>query len=101
VVVGSDVFIGYGSIIMPGVRIGNRCVVGAGSVVTKSVPDGTVVVGNPAHAVRSYEALMGSVARWTTDADLDGIDFRRRVQMAVDSDFAPDMKRPDTHHERE
>jgi serine acetyltransferase len=34
--------------IMPGVKIGERCVIGGGSVVTKSVPDGCMVAGNPA-----------------------------------------------------
>ena len=46
--VGERSFIGAGSIIMPGVKIGSRCVIGAGSVVTRSVPDESVVCGNPA-----------------------------------------------------
>ena len=46
--IGENSFIGARSIIMPGCRIGCNCVVGAGSVVTKSVPDGTVVAGVPA-----------------------------------------------------
>lgn len=41
-------FIGLGSIIMPGVTIGPNSVVGAGSVITKDVPEGTVYAGNPA-----------------------------------------------------
>ena len=40
--------IGAGAVILPGVRIGRYAVVGAGAVVTKDVPDGAVVVGNPA-----------------------------------------------------
>lgn len=49
--VGEEAFIGTRSIIMPGVRIGNHSVVGAGSVVTKSVPDYTVVAGVPARVI--------------------------------------------------
>lgn len=51
--IGSNVFVGGGAIIMPGIRIGNHVVVGAGSVVTKDVPDHSVVVGNPARIIRT------------------------------------------------
>lgn len=45
--VGSHTFIGARAIIMPGVRIGSNCVIGAGSIVTKSIPDNSIVVGIP------------------------------------------------------
>ena len=44
--------IGGGAVILPGVTIGERAMVGAGAVVTESVPDGAVVVGNPARLIR-------------------------------------------------
>lgn len=44
--------IGAGAVILPGLTIGKNAMVGAGSVVTKSVPPGAVVVGNPARVVR-------------------------------------------------
>lgn len=50
--VGENCFIGGRSLILPGVEIGDGCVVGAGSVVTKSVPAGCVVAGNPARVLR-------------------------------------------------
>lgn len=46
--VGSYTSIGDNVMIMPGVTIGERCIVGGGSVVTKSIPDGCMVAGNPA-----------------------------------------------------
>lgn len=48
VIIGDDVLIGAGSIILEGIKIGNHAVVGAGSVVTKDVLPSSVVVGNPA-----------------------------------------------------
>lgn len=47
-VVGDDVSIGAGAVILPGIRIGEGAMVGAGAVVTRSVPASVVVVGNPA-----------------------------------------------------
>ena len=52
VIIGNNVWIGGGAIICPGVTIGDRCVIGAGSVVTKDVPDDSVAVGNPARVIR-------------------------------------------------
>jgi maltose O-acetyltransferase len=53
VVIEDNVWIGAGAVILPGVSIGSGSVVGAGSVVTRDVPAGTVVVGVPARAIRS------------------------------------------------
>ncbi len=53
ITVGNNVFIGLGALILPGVTIGNNCVVGAYSVVTKDVPDGSIVAGNPAKIVKT------------------------------------------------
>jgi len=49
--IGSDVWVGGGAIILPGVRIGSRTVVGAGSAVTRDVPDGVFAAGNPCRVV--------------------------------------------------
>lgn len=52
-VIGHDVWFGYRSIIMPGVKIGHGAIIGAGAVVTKDVPPYTIVGGNPARKIRS------------------------------------------------
>ncbi|MBQ7856757.1 MAG: sugar O-acetyltransferase [Alistipes sp.] len=46
--IGEDCWIGGGVTICPGVTIGNRCVIGAGSVVVKDIPDDSLAAGNPA-----------------------------------------------------
>jgi len=51
-IIGNDVWIGANSIILPGVRVGNHCIVAAGSVVTKNVPDYAIVGGNPAKTIK-------------------------------------------------
>ena len=55
VAIGSDVWIGGGAIVCPGVTIGSRCVIGAGSVVTRDIPEGMLAVGNPCRAIRKIE----------------------------------------------
>ena len=47
--------VGGGAILLPGVRIGQNAVVGAGAVVTRDVPANTVVAGNPARVIREIE----------------------------------------------
>ena len=50
--IGSNVWVGGGAIICPGVKIGSKTVIGAGSVVTKDIPDGVVAAGNPCRVMR-------------------------------------------------
>lgn len=52
VIIGDDVWIGANSIILPGISVGNGAVIGAGSVVTKDVPEDAIVVGNPAKIIK-------------------------------------------------
>lgn len=52
VIIGKNVWIGGGAVILPGVTIGDNVVIGAGSVVTKDIPSNTVACGNPCRVVR-------------------------------------------------
>ncbi|MEV5025987.1 acyltransferase [Paenibacillus sp. LPE1-1-1.1] len=53
--IGDRVFIGYNSLILCNVRIGNDVIVAAGSIVTKDVPDNSIVAGNPAKIIGNTE----------------------------------------------
>ena len=53
--IGEYTFIGARTTILPGVKIGNHCVIGAGSLVNKDIPNGTVVVGVPARFICTTE----------------------------------------------
>lgn len=55
IILGSNVFIGFGCKIMPNVKLGDWCIVGAGSVVTKSFPGYVVIAGNPAKIIKHYD----------------------------------------------
>ena len=54
--IGDGTFVGFGSVILPNVRIGRCAVIGANSVVMKDVPDYTVVAGAPASIIKQFDA---------------------------------------------
>ena len=64
VVIGDNVFVGANATILPGITVGKNSVIGANSVVTKDVPEGSVVAGNPARILCSME-------EWSTKIKAD------------------------------
>ena len=72
--IGRDTWIGHGAIIMPGVKIGDGSVIGAGAVVTKDVPDYSVYAGCPARRIRrrfdeATASRLKEIAWWDWDRD--------------------------------
>ena len=59
-----NVYIGQGAIIMPGVTIEENCIVGAASIVTKSIPKGSVVAGNPARFVSNIDSFIENILKY-------------------------------------
>lgn len=56
--IGNNVFVGAGTIVLPGVTIGSNVVIGAGSVVVNDIPDDSVAVGNPARVVKPLSVFL-------------------------------------------
>jgi acetyltransferase-like isoleucine patch superfamily enzyme len=100
--IGNDVFIGMNSLILPGVKIGNRVIVGAGSVVNRSIPDNCIVAGVPARFIGTFDQYeRRGLAEFRTRADLKGKSAdlkgkRRREQIdgIVDKRMAPEIAVP-------
>lgn len=91
--IGNEVFIGINSILMPGVRIGEQCIIGAGSVVTKSVPSGCIVAGNPARIIGSYNEYRARVLEgYPTQADMKGDSYRERIESIANSCYRSECK---------
>ena len=68
--IGKRCFIGGRSIILPGVEIGDECVIGSGSVVTKNVPPRSLVAGNPARVIRENIEIISRYGRMKTPRDV-------------------------------
>jgi len=54
-IIGNRVFLGANAIVMPGVTVGDDVIIGAGAIVTKNVPNGVIVVGNPAKVISTIK----------------------------------------------
>jgi virginiamycin A acetyltransferase len=88
-VVGNDVWLGYGALIMPGVEIGNGAIVASGAVVTRKVPAYAIAGGNPATVIRKRfnEGTIERLERirwWDWDAEK----ITRNVRSICSSDVA-------------
>lgn len=87
--IGDNVFIGARSMIMPGVRIGNNVIVGAGSIVTKSIPDNSIVAGNPAKYISSFDSYKFRVLNdcvSKSDLNMEG-SYKERVLKVVTNKY--------------
>ncbi len=95
IAIGSDVFIGAGSIILPGVKIGNRVIVAAGTIVNRSIPDNCVVAGVPARFIRTFDEFeRRGLEEFHSDADMKGETRRERVDSIIDQTVVPEIPVP-------
>jgi len=89
--VGSNVFIGVNSIIMPGVKIEDNVIIAAGSVVTKSIKSGLVVGGVPAIILGQFNDTNKKMLRdYISDANLDkSLSYKERVLSVTTDNYKP------------
>lgn len=84
-----NVFIGYGAIVLPNVRIGPNAVVAAGAVVTRNVDPGTIVAGSPAKPIGSIDKLLHKLGIQTNE--LPWGELIKRRTGAFDADMEPQL----------
>ena len=63
IVIGNNVFIGVNCIILPGTKVGNRCIIGAGAVVKGDFPDNSVIAGVPAKKIKSVDEYLEKIKK--------------------------------------
>lgn len=63
IIVGNDVYIGNNVILMPGVKVGNKVIIGAGAIVTKDIPDNSVAVGVPARVIKTADEYFEKIQK--------------------------------------
>ncbi|XOD68502.1 MAG: acyltransferase [Flavobacteriales bacterium AspAUS03] len=87
--IGNNVFIGVNSTLLPGVNIEDDVIVAAGSVVTKSVPKGNIVAGNPAKIIKSfYEYKNMVLSNYYADSEINFLkSYKNRILDIVDQGF--------------
>ncbi|WP_322479372.1 acyltransferase [Nesterenkonia sp. HG001] len=93
ITIGDDVWIGSNAVLLDGITVGSKSVIGAGSVVTKDVPSGAVVGGNPARVIR-YRTRPGSLAHGTSLAsrlERFADDARRSARPLLESHWSPEL----------
>lgn len=75
---GDNVFVGARAIVMPNVTIGSNVIIGAGSVVTKSIESNSVVCGNPARKVDSYNNYIDRMRKKMNESNVFEIDWKHK-----------------------
>lgn len=78
VVIGDCVFVGAESVILPGVTIGNKVIIGANSTVTHDIPDGMVAVGSPARVICTTDAYLDKERERMKTSPLYGEEYTMR-----------------------
>jgi acetyltransferase-like isoleucine patch superfamily enzyme len=95
IVIGNNVMIGFNSIILPGVKIDDNVIIGAGSVVAKSVPTGSIIAGNPAKIIGNFDNYKDAVLdNYYSFNDLDfKLSYKERVLKILTNDFKDYLKK--------
>lgn len=92
--IGNNVFIGVNAIIMPGVIIEDNVIVAAGSVVTKSVPTGKIIGGNPARIIGNFEDYKNkALQNYISDTEMNAyLSYQEKVNAVIDNSYKEFLK---------
>lgn len=86
ITVGDWVYIGNNTLVMPGVTIGNHVLIAAGSVVTKSIPSGVIVGGNPAKIICSIDEYRSRNLQYNTNSKCFSTEDKKSMLLNMDDD---------------
>src|SRR5690554_1294327 len=84
--IGDYTYIGEGAFIMPGVKIGNDVIIGAGSIVTKSIPDGKIAAGNPARIVGETKDFVEKIKHYDVGSKGMSYEEKKKYLLSLDED---------------
>ncbi len=82
--IGTNVFIGAESVILPGVNIGDNVIIGANSTVTKDIPDNTVVAGSPAKVICTLDEYLAKEKERMKNSPCYGEEYTLRQNVSMD-----------------
>lgn len=86
-IIGNNVFIGWGCIILGNTHIGNNVIIGAGSIINKNIPDNSVVAGNPAKVICTYDYYIQKHKELFKSSPISNIPFSEKNQKDKESQF--------------
>lgn len=92
--IGDYTYIGERCMIMPGVNIGKRCIVGAGTVVTKNIPDGCMVAGNPCKFIGYTDEFYKRV-KANYNIEISGLSHEEKMKVLLSLDDGKFITKPD------
>ncbi|MDY0781367.1 acyltransferase [Tenacibaculum sp. IB213877] len=84
--IGNYTYVGEGAFIMPGVTIGNDVIIGAGSIVTKSIPDGKIAAGNPARIVGETKDFVEKIKQYNVGSKGMNYEEKKKYLLSLTED---------------
>ncbi len=93
IVIGDDTWIGANAVIVDGIKVGSHCIIAAGAIVTKDVPDYSIVAGNPAKIIKSRQTEPGAGTQRKTDsARIRNILYSEDPYVDLPFSYPPDLQ---------